>query len=75
MKLLEYYRGLDRAGKDAFAARAQTTRRYLDVHIMRSDAPTREAGDRFKRQLADASEGNCSMLDVFEHFNPGTVDA
>ena len=65
MQLRNYLKDLDEAGFEAFAKRADTSTKYLKVHVI---GGSRGASLKFMRALARASEGNVSFLEVLEHY-------
>lgn len=69
MRLQDYYRSLSGPEREAFAARANTTRAYIEIHLLALDAGRRKTPrPELMRALHEASNGACSMNEVLSHF-------
>lgn len=65
MTLRDYYRRLDAEAREQFAARAGTTRPYVEVHLLpRRKIPRPD----LMRRLADATQGAVGLGDMLNHF-------
>lgn len=70
MKFKEYYRSLSSSEREKFAKRADTSTRYIEIHLL----PVRKVARQDTiHQLAEASEGNCTVQEVFAHFHADMV--
>jgi hypothetical protein len=71
MTLYDYLRELDRPVRsgvnpiEEYADRVGTSVGYLRVHVLKA---RKAASLRYMRKLADASEGNVSLLEVLMHY-------
>lgn len=74
MELLTYYKELNVADRERFAARAKTTDNYLKNHIMKNP-PLKGATLKFMERLALATEGTVTLESVIEHFRQKTKEA
>lgn len=68
MRLEDYYRGLRGKERDSFAARAGTTRAYIEIHLLADPQRRKTPRRHLMERLASASQGKCSLEEVLAHF-------
>ena len=69
MKLPDYYRGLTREDRLAFASKAETTCEYIEIHLLAADEDRRKTPRKeLMNQLVVACGGHCSFEEVVSHF-------
>ncbi|HBK35797.1 MAG TPA: hypothetical protein DDZ35_02555 [Halomonas sp.] len=65
MELRDYLESLSAAELEAYAARLETSAKYLRTHVT---GPTRGASLKFMRALARESNGNVGLANVLMHY-------
>lgn len=68
MKFEEYYRSLRGKERDRYAQRAGTTRAYIEAHLLAPPERRKVARKKLVEGLAAASDGNCTVSEILEHF-------
>lgn len=64
-KFVTYWRQMNREDREAYAKRAGTTYGYIDTQLIYRH---KHASGDMMRRLAEASNGELTPAEVFEHF-------
>jgi len=64
---VDYWRGLSKEEREAYAARAGTTVKYIETHLV-SVPPRKVPRPALMNGLAEASRGRVSKADLLRHF-------
>ena len=67
MDFRAYFTGMDTAGRQAFADRANASVAYISCHLI-SKPPRKVPLLTHIVTLAEASQGNCTLAEVLDHF-------
>lgn len=62
-----YYRNLTKEGKDEFARRVGTTRKYIEQKLLLG---VRRPSVEMMLRIISASDGNVTMTDLIQLFHP-----
>ena len=73
MDFQAYVRGLNQAGKEAYAKRAGFSHQYIQSHLA-CKPPRRSTTIQGIKRLAEASEGNVSIREAIKHFLGRDID-
>lgn len=68
MRFADYYRSLKGVERDKYAARAGTTRQYIEIHLLAKSARRKTPRKETMVALAGASNGAVTLEEVIAHF-------
>jgi hypothetical protein len=76
MNFRDFFMGLKREEREAYAARCDTSVNYLTVAFFstKNGIPRKRPGDEFLRRMVDASDGRVTLAEGLEYFGVATID-
>lgn len=76
MNFRDYFMGLPKEDREAFAAKAETSVEYLLVGFFssRDGKPRKRPGDELLRRMVAASGGAVSLAEALDYFGVASLD-